>query len=115
MLKDVNRIDRGKEFELGPEMPAFLKELQAMDYSALVGIHRTWRGNCDNVRPILSASSRYSRSMYLAILREWAAPPPMHSDDHSQAASCHEPCYTPESESETSYTERVVVLVHKMV
>ena len=61
VLKDVNWIDRGKELELGPEKRAllteqlrrdaeFLKDLQVMDYSLLVGIHNMRRGNRDNVR-----------------------------------------------------------------
>lgn len=61
VLKDLNWIDRGKELAFGPEKRAllteqlrrdaeFLKELQVMDYSLLVGIHNMQRGNRDNVR-----------------------------------------------------------------
>ncbi|PCH34949.1 SAICAR synthase-like protein [Wolfiporia cocos MD-104 SS10] len=60
-LKDLNWINRGKALELGPEKRAllteqlrrdseFLKVLQVMDYSLLVGIHNMQRGNRDNVR-----------------------------------------------------------------
>jgi 1-phosphatidylinositol-4-phosphate 5-kinase len=61
VLKDLNWIERGKELAFGPEKRAllteqlrrdaeFLKELQVMDYSLLVGIHNMQRGNRDNVR-----------------------------------------------------------------
>ncbi|KAH8982889.1 SAICAR synthase-like protein [Lactarius akahatsu] len=61
VLKDLNWIDRRKELAFGPEKRAllteqlrrdaeFLKELQVMDYSLLVGIHNMQRGNRDNVR-----------------------------------------------------------------
>jgi hypothetical protein len=54
VLKDLNWIERGKELAFGPEKRAllteqlrrdaeFLKELQVMDYSLLVGIHNTTR------------------------------------------------------------------------
>jgi 1-phosphatidylinositol-4-phosphate 5-kinase len=61
VLKDLNWIDRHKQLELGPEKQAFLKEqlrsdleflkkVNVMDYSLLVGIHNMQRGNRDNLR-----------------------------------------------------------------
>ena len=61
VLKDLNWIDRGKSLELGPEKSAtlmmqiqwdseFLKSVNVMDYSLLIGIHNITRGNRDNVR-----------------------------------------------------------------
>lgn len=61
VLKDLNWINRGRQLELGPEKRAylteqirrdaeFLKQVQVMDYSLLVGIHNMQRGNRDNVR-----------------------------------------------------------------
>ncbi|KAF8227038.1 SAICAR synthase-like protein [Tricholoma matsutake] len=61
VLKDLNWINRGKSLELGPEKRAlleeqlrrdeeFLKSVNVMDYSLLVGIHNMQRGNRDNVR-----------------------------------------------------------------
>ncbi|KAK2461138.1 hypothetical protein APHAL10511_006665 [Amanita phalloides] len=61
VLKDLNWINRGKMLELGPEKRAFLTEqlrrdaeflktVNVMDYSLLVGIHNMRRGNRDNVR-----------------------------------------------------------------
>ncbi|KAF9447289.1 SAICAR synthase-like protein [Macrolepiota fuliginosa MF-IS2] len=61
VLKDLNWINRGKELELGPEKRAllaeqlrrdveYLKSVDVMDYSLLVGIHNMKRGNRDNVR-----------------------------------------------------------------
>ena len=61
VLKDLNWINRGKTLELGPEKRAylsvqlerdaeFLKKVNVMDYSLLVGIHNMRRGNRDNVR-----------------------------------------------------------------
>jgi 1-phosphatidylinositol-4-phosphate 5-kinase len=61
VLKDLNWINRGKSLELGPEKRAllteqlrrdaeFLKSVNVMDYSLLVGIHNMRRGNRDNVR-----------------------------------------------------------------
>lgn len=61
VLKDLNWIDRRKILELGPEKRAllteqlrrdaeFLKRIDVMDYSLLVGIHNMQRGNRDNVR-----------------------------------------------------------------
>lgn len=61
VLKDLNWINRGKMLELGPEKRAllteqirrdaeFLKTINVMDYSLLVGIHNMRRGNRDNVR-----------------------------------------------------------------
>ncbi|KAF9457591.1 hypothetical protein BDZ94DRAFT_1175187 [Collybia nuda] len=61
VLKDLNWINREKTLELGPEKRAllteqlrrdaeFLKEVNVMDYSLLVGIHNMQRGNRDNVR-----------------------------------------------------------------
>jgi hypothetical protein len=61
VLKDLNWINRGKMLELGPEKRAllteqlrrdaeFLKTVNVMDYSLLVGIHNMRRGNRDNVR-----------------------------------------------------------------
>ncbi|KAF8888608.1 hypothetical protein BD779DRAFT_1523933 [Infundibulicybe gibba] len=61
VLKDLNWINREKMLELGPEKRAllteqlrrdaeFLKKINVMDYSLLVGIHNMQRGNRDNVR-----------------------------------------------------------------
>lgn len=61
VLKDLNWIDRKKQLELGPEKRAylaeqlkldleFLKQINVMDYSLLVGIHNMERGNRDNLR-----------------------------------------------------------------
>lgn len=61
VLKDLNWINRGRTLELGPEKRAylsvqlerdaeFLKKVNVMDYSLLVGIHNMRRGNRDNVR-----------------------------------------------------------------
>ncbi|KAJ8454422.1 hypothetical protein ONZ45_g19313 [Pleurotus djamor] len=61
VLKDINWIKRGRELELGPEKRAllteqlrrdkeFLKEVNVMDYSLLVGIHDVKRGNREGVR-----------------------------------------------------------------
>ncbi|KAF4586934.1 Phosphatidylinositol-4-phosphate 5-kinase [Pleurotus pulmonarius] len=61
VLKDVNWIKRGRQLELGPEKRAlleeqlrrdkeFLKEVNVMDYSLLVGIHDVKRGNTEGVR-----------------------------------------------------------------
>jgi len=61
VLKDLNWINRHKQLELGPEKRAllteqlrrdseFLKGVQVMDYSLLVGFHFMERGNRDNVR-----------------------------------------------------------------
>lgn len=61
VLKDLNWIHRGRTLELGPEKRAllaeqlrrdavFLKQVNVMDYSLLVGIHNMQRGNRDNVR-----------------------------------------------------------------
>ncbi|RDB27012.1 Phosphatidylinositol 4-phosphate 5-kinase its3 [Hypsizygus marmoreus] len=61
VLKDLNWINRGRTLELGPEKRAllteqlrrdaeFLKKVNVMDYSLLVGIHNMQRGNRDNVR-----------------------------------------------------------------
>ncbi|KAI0042077.1 SAICAR synthase-like protein [Auriscalpium vulgare] len=61
VLKDLNWINRGKSLELGPEKRAllteqlrrdseFLKEIQVMDYSLLIGIHNMRRGNRDKIR-----------------------------------------------------------------
>ncbi|KAF8342560.1 uncharacterized protein EI90DRAFT_3029417 [Cantharellus anzutake] len=61
VLKDLNWINRGRQLELGPEKCAllteqlrrdseFLKRLNVMDYSLLVGIHNMQRGNRDNLR-----------------------------------------------------------------
>ena len=61
VLKDLNWIDRHKQLELGPEKRAFLteqlrsdleflKKVNVMDYSLLVGIHNMQRGNRDNLR-----------------------------------------------------------------
>ncbi|KAF9051633.1 hypothetical protein BJ165DRAFT_1401124 [Panaeolus papilionaceus] len=61
VLKDVNWVKRGKRLELGPEKRAllteqlrrdseFLKSVEVMDYSLLVGIHNVERGNRDNLR-----------------------------------------------------------------
>ncbi|KAG6828641.1 hypothetical protein H0H87_001434 [Tephrocybe sp. NHM501043] len=61
VLKDLNWINRGRMLELGPEKrallaeqlrrdSAFLKQVNVMDYSLLVGIHNMQRGNRDNVR-----------------------------------------------------------------
>ncbi|EDQ99005.1 phosphatidylinositol phosphate kinase PIPK5 [Laccaria bicolor S238N-H82] len=61
VLKDLNWIKRGKALDLGPEKRAllteqlrrdaeFLRGVNVMDYSLLVGIHNMQRGNRDNVR-----------------------------------------------------------------
>jgi 1-phosphatidylinositol-4-phosphate 5-kinase len=61
VLKDLNWIKRHKKLELGPEKKAllteqlrrdaaWLKSVNVMDYSLLVGIHNMQRGNRDNVR-----------------------------------------------------------------
>lgn len=61
VLKDLNWINRGKKLELGPEKRAllaeqlkrdveYLKSVDVMDYSLLVGVHSMRRGNRDNVR-----------------------------------------------------------------
>ncbi|KAG6909473.1 hypothetical protein DXG01_017195 [Tephrocybe rancida] len=61
VLKDLNWINRGRTLEFGPEKrallaeqlrrdSAFLKQVNVMDYSLLVGIHNMQRGNRDNVR-----------------------------------------------------------------
>ena len=61
VLKDVNWVNRNRTLELGPEKRAllseqlrrdqeFLKRIQVMDYSLLVGIHNMERGNRDNLR-----------------------------------------------------------------
>ncbi|KAG5651826.1 hypothetical protein H0H81_007258 [Sphagnurus paluster] len=61
VLKDLNWINRGRILEFGPEKRAllaeqlrrdaeFLKTINVMDYSLLVGIHNMQRGNRDNVR-----------------------------------------------------------------
>jgi 1-phosphatidylinositol-4-phosphate 5-kinase len=61
VMKDLNWINRGKLLELGPEKRAllteqlrrdseWLKSINVMDYSLLVGIHNMQRGNRDNVR-----------------------------------------------------------------
>ena len=61
VLKDKNWVNRGRTLELGPEKRAFfseqlrrdmefLKRIQVMDYSLLVGIHNMERGNRDNLR-----------------------------------------------------------------
>ncbi|KAF8591368.1 SAICAR synthase-like protein [Ramaria rubella] len=61
VLKDLNWIDRQKQLELGPEKRAFLteqirsdleflKKVNVMDYSLLVGVHNMQRGNRDNLR-----------------------------------------------------------------
>ncbi|GMK56953.1 hypothetical protein CspeluHIS016_0307930 [Cutaneotrichosporon spelunceum] len=61
VLKDINWVNRGRTFEFGPEKRAlfteqlrrdmeFLKRINVMDYSLLVGIHNMERGNRDNLR-----------------------------------------------------------------
>lgn len=61
VLKDLNWINRGRSLDIGPEKRAlmteqlrrdsdFLKRIDVMDYSLLVGIHNMQRGNKDNVR-----------------------------------------------------------------
>ncbi|GBB90526.1 hypothetical protein RclHR1_01750025 [Rhizophagus clarus] len=61
VLKDLNWINRGRHLELGPEKRklfveqlekdvALLQRLNIMDYSLLVGLHDTSRGNKDKVR-----------------------------------------------------------------
>jgi 1-phosphatidylinositol-4-phosphate 5-kinase len=75
VLKDLNWIHRGKALDLGPEKRAllteqlrrdaeFLKSINVMDYSLLVGIHNMQRGNRDNVRrntlKVFSVSTSFS-------------------------------------------------------
>lgn len=82
VLKDVNWIDRRRVLELGPEKRAlvteqlrrdkeFLKSVNVMDYSLLVGIHWGKRGNRDNVRrdtlKIFSVSAFLSPTMNVTI------------------------------------------------
>jgi 1-phosphatidylinositol-4-phosphate 5-kinase len=61
VLKDLNWINRHKMLELGPEKRAllteqlrrdteFLKKMNVMDYSLLVGIHNIQRGNKEKLR-----------------------------------------------------------------
>lgn len=61
VLKDKNWVNRGRTFEFGPEKRAlfteqlrrdmeFLRRINVMDYSLLVGIHNMERGNRDNLR-----------------------------------------------------------------
>ncbi|CAK9779780.1 SAICAR synthase-like protein [Cutaneotrichosporon oleaginosum] len=61
VLKDINWVNRGRTFEFGPEKRAlfteqlrrdmeFLRRINVMDYSLLVGIHNMERGNRDNLR-----------------------------------------------------------------
>ena len=61
VLKDLNWINRHKMLELGPEKRAllteqlrrdteFLKKVNVMDYSLLVGIHNIQRGNKEKLR-----------------------------------------------------------------
>ncbi|CAI2177055.1 1382_t:CDS:10 [Funneliformis geosporum] len=61
VLKDLNWINRGRHLELGPEKRklfveqlekdvSLLQRLNIMDYSILVGLHDTSRGNKDKVR-----------------------------------------------------------------
>lgn len=61
VLKDINWVNRGRTLEFGPEKRAllseqlrrdmeFLKKINVMDYSLLVGIHNMERGNRDNLR-----------------------------------------------------------------
>ncbi|KZT37016.1 SAICAR synthase-like protein [Sistotremastrum suecicum HHB10207 ss-3] len=61
VMKDNNWLRRNKTLELGPEKQAllteqirrdmeFLKSVNVMDYSLLIGIHHMQRGNRDNVR-----------------------------------------------------------------
>jgi len=61
VLKDLNWINRHKMLEFGPEKRAllteqlrrdteFLKKINVMDYSLLVGIHNIQRGNRDKLR-----------------------------------------------------------------
>ncbi|WOO84601.1 Phosphatidylinositol 4-phosphate 5-kinase its3 [Vanrija pseudolonga] len=61
VLKDKNWVNRGRTLELGPEKRAlfteqlrrdmeFLRRINVMDYSLLVGIHNVERGNRDNLR-----------------------------------------------------------------
>lgn len=60
-LKDLNWIQRKRKLKLGPEKATllinqlradclFLAKVRIMDYSLLVGIHYTSRGNSDNIR-----------------------------------------------------------------
>ncbi|KAM0750586.1 SAICAR synthase-like protein [Meredithblackwellia eburnea MCA 4105] len=61
ILKDLNWVGRGRQFDLGPEKKALFEEqlrrdtelmqrLGIMDYSLLTGIHNVQRGNVDNLR-----------------------------------------------------------------
>ncbi|KAG8907139.1 Phosphatidylinositol-4-phosphate 5-kinase [Tulasnella sp. 403] len=61
VLKDLNWIHRARTLELGPEKRAylteqirrdteFLKAINVMDYSLLIGTHNMQRGNRDNLR-----------------------------------------------------------------
>lgn len=61
VLKDLNWVNRGRTLEFGPEKRAllteqlrrdmeFLRRINVMDYSLLVGIHNMERGNRDNLR-----------------------------------------------------------------
>ncbi|CAG8741567.1 9622_t:CDS:2, partial [Acaulospora morrowiae] len=61
VLKDLNWIKRGRHLELGPDKRKLfakqlekdvelLQRLKIMDYSLLVGLHDTSRGNKDNIR-----------------------------------------------------------------
>ena len=61
VLKDLNWIHRGRQFELGPEKRAlleeqlrrdvaFLQSLGIMDYSLLTGLHFLVRGNKEGLR-----------------------------------------------------------------
>jgi 1-phosphatidylinositol-4-phosphate 5-kinase len=61
VLKDLNWINRHRQLQLGPEKSefflaqiqrdvSFLKTMQIMDYSLLVGVHDVATGNRDNIR-----------------------------------------------------------------
>ena len=61
VMKDLNWINKGRMLEFGPEKRTllteqlrrdaeFLKTINVMDYSLLVGIHNMRRGNRDNLR-----------------------------------------------------------------